>query len=62
LLEYFSWELFDHHPYSPDHAPSDYLLFTSSRPQHLNTNEELIDGRHENAAELNSSGFLWLKH
>jgi histone-lysine N-methyltransferase SETMAR len=28
LLEYFNWELFDHPPYSPDLALSDYHLFT----------------------------------
>jgi transposase len=28
LLEQFNWELFDHPPYSPDLAPSDYHLFT----------------------------------
>jgi transposase len=28
LLDYFNWELFDHPPYSPDLAPSDYHLFT----------------------------------
>jgi histone-lysine N-methyltransferase SETMAR len=28
LLELFNWELFDRPPYSPDLAPSDYLLFT----------------------------------
>jgi histone-lysine N-methyltransferase SETMAR len=28
LLEHFNWELFDHIPYSPDLAPSDYHLFT----------------------------------
>jgi transposase len=28
LLEHFNWELFDHPPYSPDLAPSDYHLFT----------------------------------
>jgi transposase len=27
LLEHFNWELFDHPPYSPDFAPSDYHLF-----------------------------------
>jgi histone-lysine N-methyltransferase SETMAR len=27
LLEYFNWELFDHHPYSFDLSPSDYHLF-----------------------------------
>jgi transposase len=25
LLEHFNWELFDHPPYSPDHAPNDYM-------------------------------------
>jgi hypothetical protein len=28
LVENFNWELFDHPPYSPDFAPSDYHLFT----------------------------------
>jgi transposase len=28
LLEHFIWELFDHPPYSPDLAPSDYHPFT----------------------------------
>jgi transposase len=28
LLEHFNWELFDHPPYNPDLAPSDYHLFT----------------------------------
>jgi histone-lysine N-methyltransferase SETMAR len=28
LLEHFNWELFDHPPYSPDVALSDYLQFT----------------------------------
>jgi hypothetical protein len=28
LLGHFNWELFDHPPYSPDHASSDYNLFT----------------------------------
>jgi histone-lysine N-methyltransferase SETMAR len=27
LLAHFDWELFDHPPYSPDLAPSDYHLF-----------------------------------
>jgi histone-lysine N-methyltransferase SETMAR len=30
LLEHFYWELFDHPPYSPDLAPSNYHLFTLS--------------------------------
>jgi transposase len=28
LLEHFSWELFDHPPYSPDLAPSDYHQYS----------------------------------
>jgi histone-lysine N-methyltransferase SETMAR len=28
LLDHFNWELFDHPPYSPDLALSDYHLFT----------------------------------
>jgi hypothetical protein len=28
LLEHFSWELFDHHPYKLILAPRDYNLFT----------------------------------
>jgi hypothetical protein len=28
LLEHFYWELFDHLPYSPDLASSNYNLFT----------------------------------
>jgi histone-lysine N-methyltransferase SETMAR len=28
LLEHFNWELFDHPPYSPNLAQSDYHLFT----------------------------------
>jgi hypothetical protein len=27
-LEHFNWELFNHPPYNPDLAPSDYHLFT----------------------------------
>jgi transposase len=28
LPKHFNWELFDHPPYNPDLAPSDYHLFT----------------------------------
>jgi hypothetical protein len=41
-LEYFNWELFDHRPYTPDLAPSDYRLFTLT--QYINNNEELMEG------------------
>jgi histone-lysine N-methyltransferase SETMAR len=46
MLEYFNWELFDHPPYSPVLAPSDYRLFTYPenwlRLQHFNNKEELM--------------------
>jgi transposase len=48
LLEHFNWELFDHPPYSPDFAPSDYHLFTHLkywlRSQCFNNKEELMEG------------------
>jgi histone-lysine N-methyltransferase SETMAR len=44
LLEHFNWELFDHHPYSPDLTPSDYYLFTYLKnwlgSQHFSNNNE----------------------
>jgi hypothetical protein len=47
LLEHLNWELFDHLPYSPDLAPSDYHLFTYLKnwliSQHFNNNE-LMEG------------------
>jgi transposase len=47
LLENFNWELFDHPPYSPDLATSDYRLFTCLsnwlRSQRFNDNE-LLEG------------------
>jgi hypothetical protein len=48
LLECFNWELFDHPPYSPDLAPSNYHLFTHLKNwvelQWFNSNEELMEG------------------
>jgi hypothetical protein len=48
LLEHFNLKLFDHLPYSPDIALSDYHLFTYLknwlRSQHFNNNEELMEG------------------
>ena len=48
LIKLFTWEIFDHPPYSPDLAPSDYYLFTKMKvwlaTQRLHTNEELMDG------------------
>jgi hypothetical protein len=43
-----NWELFDHPPYSPDLAPSDYRLFPYLknwlRSQLFNNNEEFLEG------------------
>jgi hypothetical protein len=48
LLGYFNWELFDHPPYSPDLAPSDYHLFTYLKnlmgSQRFNSSEEFMEG------------------
>jgi transposase len=48
LIKLFIWEIFDHPPYSPDLAPSDYHLFTKMKvwlaTQRFHTNEELMDG------------------
>jgi transposase len=48
LLEHFNWELFDHPPYSPDLAPSDYHLFTYVkswlRSQRFNNIDESMEG------------------
>jgi hypothetical protein len=49
VLEHFNWK-FDHPPYSPDLAPSDYHLFTRTymknwlRSQRFNNNEVLMEG------------------
>jgi hypothetical protein len=48
LIKLFNWEIFDHPPYSPDLAPSDYHLFTKMKvwlaTQRLHTIEELMNG------------------
>jgi transposase len=48
LIKSFKWEIFDHPPYSPDLAPSDYHLFSKMKvwlgTQHFYSNEELMDG------------------
>jgi hypothetical protein len=48
LLEHFNCELFDHPPYSPDLAPSDYHLSTYVknwfRSRRFNIYEELMEG------------------
>jgi len=48
LIKRFNWEIFDHPPYSPDLAPSDYHLFSKMKvwlvTQRFQSNEELMDG------------------
>jgi histone-lysine N-methyltransferase SETMAR len=48
LLEHYNWELFDHPPYSPGLALSNYHLLTYLknwlRSQHFSSNEELVEG------------------
>jgi len=48
LIKRFNWEIFDHPPYSPDLAPSDYHLFSKMKvwlaTQRFHSNEELMDG------------------
>jgi hypothetical protein len=45
LLKHFNWELFDHHPYSPDLPLCNYHMFICfkdwAESQHYN-NEELM--------------------
>jgi hypothetical protein len=60
----FHWEIFDHNPYSPDLAPSNYHLFAKMKvwftTQHFHTNEQLMDGAnnwlHNLAAPLFDKG------
>jgi hypothetical protein len=48
LLEFFKCELFDHPPYSPDTAPSDYHRFTYLKngfgSQRFKNNNEWTEG------------------
>jgi hypothetical protein len=45
LIKSFSWESFDHPPYSPNLAPGDYSFFTNMKvwlaTQRFHTNEEI---------------------
>jgi hypothetical protein len=53
LLEKFGWEVFDHPPYSPDLAPSDYHLFPKLK--------EFLGGkRMETDAEDKETVTAWL--
>ena len=54
LLDHFGWEVFDHPPYSPDLAPSDYHLFA-------NVKTWLATQRFDDDAELQEGVNEWLK-
>jgi transposase len=56
LLDHFNWELFDHPPYSPDLAPSDYHLFTYL--EKWLRSQRGVDGRCQNVAELTGGRLL----
>ncbi|GFV57908.1 histone-lysine N-methyltransferase SETMAR [Trichonephila clavipes] len=54
LLRGFGWDVFDHPPYSPDLAPSDFHLFL-----HL---KSFLAGKHfNNDKELKENVSNWLK-
>jgi len=54
LLDHFGWEVFDHPPYSPDLAPSDYHLFPKMKTW-------LATHRFDDDAELQAGVNEWLK-
>jgi hypothetical protein len=53
-LDHFGWEVFDHPPYSPDFAPSDYHLFPNMKTW-------LATQRFDDVAELQAGVNEWLK-
>lgn len=54
LFDGFGWEVFDHPPYSPDLAPSDYHLFPAMKTW-------LATQRFDTDAELHAGVNQWLK-
>jgi hypothetical protein len=48
LIKLFNWEIFDHHPCTPELVPSEYNLFTKIKvwlaTRHFHSNEEFMDG------------------
>jgi hypothetical protein len=65
LLEHLNWELFDHTSYIPDHALSDYHLFTCMKnwlgPQRFNNIEDLMEGA-KTWLSSQAADFFSLKH
>jgi histone-lysine N-methyltransferase SETMAR len=61
LIRLFNWATFDHPPYSPDLAPSDYYPFIKMKvwlaTQHFHTNKEVMDGVNNGLHELAASFF-----
>ena len=51
LREQFHWEIFEHPPYSPDLAPSDFSLFPKLK-------EHLADKRFANDEDLKDAGWI----
>jgi hypothetical protein len=64
LLEHLNWELFDHHPCSPDLAPNKNHMLTYLknwfRSQRFNNIEEFIEctKMYQNVAELTVNRLL----
>ena len=59
LLEQFKWEISEYHPYSPDFAPSNYLLFLHLKKFLASHSEE--DNRHVGLAEMHGVNiFQWM--
>jgi len=54
FLDHFGWEVFDHPPYSPDFAPSDYHLFPNMKTW-------LATRRFDDDAEMQAGVNEWLK-
>jgi histone-lysine N-methyltransferase SETMAR len=62
LLEHFNWELFDHPPYSPDLASSDYHLITYLKnwlgSQRFNDNEDSLQSVVETLLSSQAADFF----
>jgi transposase len=60
LLGHFDWELFDHPPYSPDLAPSDYHLFTYLKKWlgSQRFRKRRVNARRQNVPELTGGRLL----
>ncbi|GBM38368.1 Histone-lysine N-methyltransferase SETMAR [Araneus ventricosus] len=61
LIQQFGWEQFDHPPFSPDLAPSDYHLFLNLkrdfRRRHFDSDEDAENGVQQSLSSLAASFF-----